>query len=53
MPPLANNWRERRTEHRFHATFVANITTRNSERKDKLQYNTKKTTQDEQHGSHH
>ena len=42
MPPLANNWQERRTEHRFYATFVTNIPIRNSERKDKLQYNTKK-----------
>ena len=32
-PPKKNNWRERRTEHRFHAEIVTVITTRNSEHK--------------------
>ena len=31
MLPPANNWRQRRTEHRFYAEIVTDITTRNSE----------------------
>ena len=37
MHPTTNNWRQRRTEHRFHAE----TTTRISERKDTQQDNTK------------
>ena len=34
MSPPKNNWGQRRTEHRFSAEIVTDITTRNSERKD-------------------
>jgi len=30
MSPPTNNWRWRRTEHRFYAEIVTDITTRNS-----------------------
>jgi len=33
MSPTTNNRRQRRTGHRFYAEIVADITTRNSERK--------------------
>jgi hypothetical protein len=36
MRPPTNNWRQRRTEHRFYVEIVTDITTRNSERKDLL-----------------
>ena len=32
--PPTNNWRSRRTKHRFYAEMVTDIKTRNSERKD-------------------
>ena len=34
MCPLTNSRRQRRTEHRFDAEIVTDITTQNSERKD-------------------
>jgi len=34
MSPPTNNRRQRRTEDRFYAEIVTDITTRNSERKD-------------------
>jgi hypothetical protein len=42
MSPPTNNWRLRRTEHRYYAEIVADITTRNSERKDTKYDNIKK-----------
>ena len=43
MSPPTRNWRQRRTEHRFNAEIVTDITTWNSEGKDTQQDNTKKT----------
>ena len=34
MRPPTNNWRLRRTEHRFYAEIITDITTLNLERKD-------------------
>lgn len=34
MSPPTNNWKPKRTEHRFFAELVTEITTWNSERKD-------------------
>jgi hypothetical protein len=34
MRPQTNNWRQRRTEQRFHSEIVMDITTRNPVRKD-------------------
>jgi hypothetical protein len=31
ISPLTNNWRKRRTEHRFYAAILTDITTRNTE----------------------
>jgi hypothetical protein len=36
MHPPTHNWEKIRTEHRFYAEIVTDITTRNSERKDTL-----------------
>jgi len=38
MSPSTNNWRKRRTKHRFYAEIVADITTQNSERLSELQF---------------
>ena len=31
ISPLTNNWRKRRTKHRFYAAILTDITTRNTE----------------------
>jgi hypothetical protein len=49
-PPISNG-RQKRTEHRFLAEIVTDITTRNPERKDTQQHNTKNQN-DEQDGHH-